>query len=187
MDDKQPGIQQDSTRASGRRRALQALALGGVSAALLPERWVKPVIDTVIVPAHAQASITTITGIYSNQWLVGAAPGNYLERFAGFFISSAHAQTSPPFNSNVECITFDCGGNPNVAVYYAGGSPFQNVLAFTQIFPNNVIEGLSVGPYTLTNLSASPGALTGTAAYSNATPENFELLPVPFNPCMNPT
>ncbi|MBA4742243.1 MAG: hypothetical protein H2060_05995 [Azoarcus sp.] len=176
----------DSSRPTGRRRVLQALALGGVSAAVLPEKWVKPIIDTVIVPAHAQASIVTINGIYANQINVTSAPGGYLERFAGFFISSAHAQTNPPFNSNVECIAFDCGNNPNVAVYFSGGSPYEFLQTrFTQIFPNNVIQDLTIGPYTLTNLSASAGALTGEAAsvasLGNAIP--FELLPVAFNPC----
>jgi hypothetical protein len=40
-----------------RRRMLQ-LALGGgtLSAFALPDRWVRPVVTSVIVPAHAQAS-----------------------------------------------------------------------------------------------------------------------------------
>lgn len=40
----------------GRRRLLKALVIGGTAAAVLPEKWVKPVVDTVIVPAHAQGS-----------------------------------------------------------------------------------------------------------------------------------
>ena len=43
----------------GRRRLLKALAgAGGVFAtgALLPERWTRPVVESIIVPAHAQAT-----------------------------------------------------------------------------------------------------------------------------------
>jgi hypothetical protein len=45
-----------------RRRILQA-ALGGgsLSPLVLPERWVKPVVESVIVPAHAAASPATTT------------------------------------------------------------------------------------------------------------------------------
>jgi hypothetical protein len=46
-----------------RRRALKALVAGSAlgSASLLPERWLKPVVESVIVPAHAQLSTTCTT------------------------------------------------------------------------------------------------------------------------------
>jgi hypothetical protein len=41
----------------GRRRVLKAITVGGVATALvLPSKWTKPVAQSVIVPAHAQAS-----------------------------------------------------------------------------------------------------------------------------------
>ena len=49
-----------------RRKLLKTLAgTGGVVAAgaLLPEKWTQPVVDRILVPAHAQA--TGITGTYS--------------------------------------------------------------------------------------------------------------------------
>ena len=45
------------------RRAFLALT-GTAAAALLPHSWIKPVVETVIVPAHAQSSpieTTTVT------------------------------------------------------------------------------------------------------------------------------
>jgi hypothetical protein len=42
----------------GRRRLLQALGLagGGAVAALLPTRWTRPLVEVVVLPAHAQTS-----------------------------------------------------------------------------------------------------------------------------------
>lgn len=50
--------QPDLTQQLGRRRVLKAaLATGGaVATLLLPERWVKPVVQMGILPAHAQIS-----------------------------------------------------------------------------------------------------------------------------------
>lgn len=49
-----------------RRRAIKVLGAGGVVAAtlMLPSKWTKPVVESIIVPAHAQASAppTTIPG-----------------------------------------------------------------------------------------------------------------------------
>ena len=40
-----------------RRRVLQAaLGAGALGALALPARWIRPVVDTIVVPAHAQSS-----------------------------------------------------------------------------------------------------------------------------------
>ncbi|MGM0553979.1 MAG: twin-arginine translocation signal domain-containing protein [Pseudomonadota bacterium] len=39
-----------------RRRLLKLLGLGGAAAVIMPERWSKPIIDSVILPAHAQGT-----------------------------------------------------------------------------------------------------------------------------------
>ena len=46
----------DDLAAERRRLLKQAIAGGIVGAVFLPERWVRPVVDAVIVPAHAQTS-----------------------------------------------------------------------------------------------------------------------------------
>jgi len=41
-----------------RRRLLKRLALAGgalASLMVIPKEWVKPIVDTIVVPAHAQA------------------------------------------------------------------------------------------------------------------------------------
>jgi hypothetical protein len=49
---------QTEARELSRRKLLERVALGGaaISVTLLPSRWVKPVVETIVVPAHAQVS-----------------------------------------------------------------------------------------------------------------------------------
>ena len=52
-------ILSDTNATEGRRQLLKAIALGGgavVAVKILPESWTTPVIDTVMLPVHAQAS-----------------------------------------------------------------------------------------------------------------------------------
>ena len=39
-----------------RRRLLKGLVAGGVALTVLPDTWQKPIVDFVVIPAHAQAS-----------------------------------------------------------------------------------------------------------------------------------
>ena len=46
-----------------RRRALKIVAGGAVVATIaLPSKWMRPVVESIIVPAHAQASAAPTTG-----------------------------------------------------------------------------------------------------------------------------
>jgi hypothetical protein len=57
-DEKKPVDGSDATRELSRRKLLERVALGGaaISVTLLPSKWVKPVVETIVVPAHAQVS-----------------------------------------------------------------------------------------------------------------------------------
>jgi hypothetical protein len=56
--EKKPVAGGDETRELSRRKLLERVALGGaaISVTLLPSEWVKPVVETIVVPAHAQVS-----------------------------------------------------------------------------------------------------------------------------------
>ena len=49
----------DAQRSAGRRRLLVALGLGGTG--MVASKWAKPVVDSVVVPLHAQGSALVVT------------------------------------------------------------------------------------------------------------------------------
>lgn len=53
----------NNTRRDSLRWILAGSALG-TTAAALPAKWARPVVDTVVLPAHAQTSACTIAGVY---------------------------------------------------------------------------------------------------------------------------
>lgn len=58
-----------SEKTNTRRRALKTLLTGGAlgSAAVLPDRWIKPAVNSVLLPAHAVSSCTA-TGTSSKSY-----------------------------------------------------------------------------------------------------------------------
>ena len=119
---KKPADGKESLRNQGRRRLLKSLAVGGgaMSAAkVVPEAWVKPVVDSVVLPAHSQTSPggdPTPGGNPLGQFRSGiqvvdvlpAGPDELIveesisEELLEFFMPSAHAQSCFPGNCSVE-------------------------------------------------------------------------------------
>ena len=168
---------------SARRRLFQILAVGGTAAVVLPAKWVKPVVDAVIVPAHAAGSGVRASGTFGNSnSLQGVSSGRILERFAGMIIGSAHAQLNPYICgslTNTVCISFSIEPSPStsVAVQVSGVSS-----APTVIYPNNVIADVEVGGglFRFTNLIASSVSVSGFVTSSgvpNCVPEAFSFPP----------
>ena len=64
-------------RKLSRRRLIHILATGGAitSAKLLPDRWIKPAVDTVFLPAHAGVSPEKITPENFPEQFPDIAPG----------------------------------------------------------------------------------------------------------------
>jgi hypothetical protein len=54
----------DKKSNESRRKLLKSIAAGGgavIAGKSLPENWTKPVVDSVMLPAHAQTSVCTLT------------------------------------------------------------------------------------------------------------------------------
>ena len=89
--------QTEATASPARRRLLRVLAgAGGVVAtgALLPEKWTQPLVNRVLVPAHAQATAISYSGGSSGP---GPAPSEGLgHRILNAVIPPANAGGPPP-------------------------------------------------------------------------------------------
>jgi hypothetical protein len=168
-----------------RRNLLKAMAsLGGAAAVgkSLPERWTKPVVDAVLLPAHAATSIAN--GTYSgsasntfgrNDWLDYLVPKAYAN---GYIIDAVSicidvadlvgAVTVYYSFSGGGCLLYT-GTIPDVTVFsnvvlaYREGSP-ANAIA------NNLLSGSASGSSISGTLSTDHGNFDYTADFGSCTP-----------------
>ncbi len=110
-------------REKARRRLLRNLAAGGGVAALgaaTPDKWTRPMVDSVLLPAHASTSVVqSFTGAVATPF--ASDDGTILD----FFVSKAYAAecngiTLPEANTPV-CIQETLSG---VLITFLGGSGF---------------------------------------------------------------
>jgi hypothetical protein len=161
---------------SARRRLFQVLAAGTAASVVLPEKWVKPVVDAVIVPAHAAGSINGIQGTFGNLGLTVTEnrKGNVLERLTGLLIGSAYAAPAPLCglaSPNNGCISFTIPPLPSttVSVFAWGNSNTAT------IYPNNSISSVMVGALSFANLVATSVAVSGIVGQPNCASESFSF------------
>ena len=162
------------TTVSARRRLLQIMAVGGTAAIVLPEKWVKPLVDAVIVPAHAAGSVVPVFGTFGNHGTLAVAvadsgQGNFLERVAGMVVGSAHAMQTVPLcgleiGNSVVDIQFiitanSSNGLANVIVdCYTTSTPIISVV--------NTISNVICNNLTFSNITWNRSTLTGTCVSS---------------------
>lgn len=60
---------------AGRRKLLTAIGVGSVTSLAVPTNWSKPIIDSMMLPAHAQTSILCVTDVTAGGPLLGNASG----------------------------------------------------------------------------------------------------------------
>lgn len=151
----------------GRRLLLKSLAAGGAAAAFLPDKWTKPVIDRILVPAHAQGSLS-LYGIYTNNGNVrfgsNFQPGMF-ERLANMIIPVANATNGLP-QCNSLCIAMDVKTNNSVIGYVAGSQGISSFDPDTRSIANFFVN--TCGSYSLSNcmINVDGSELTGYIAAS---------------------
>jgi hypothetical protein len=116
-----------------RRRLLRAVgASGGILAANgnLPARWSRPVIDTVVLPGHAQATGTYYAVIQRGVADAKRPSGGIWDSIvspsyadAGFEEAEIHLCVTPNGNSALMELAFLRVPNPDAGVLYAGMIP----------------------------------------------------------------
>jgi len=94
-------------KSSARRRLLKSVVAGGgvlATGKLLPERWAEPVVQSVVLPAHAQTSPPVPTGDFgAAQSMSGANDRG--RSILDYFVQPAHAGMS--YEANVGNVMFN--------------------------------------------------------------------------------
>ncbi|MGA8260696.1 MAG: twin-arginine translocation signal domain-containing protein [Arenicellales bacterium] len=94
----------ESDTSASRRRLLKALTgTGGMMAtgAVLPTKWVSPVVDSIMLPAHAQTSL--VVGNYGPAMLVGGR----LKSPSVLDLVAPRAEATVAFDATVGNVSFD--------------------------------------------------------------------------------
>jgi len=103
---------------SGRRKLLKSVVAGGGAATVakaLPDQWARPVIDAVLLPSHAQTSITSRGGfvasgpIAMNEAEQNVAEQGFSEELLEFFAPAAKAGAGGTPISNMALTANDAG------------------------------------------------------------------------------
>ncbi len=127
--------------AENRRNLLKTIAAGSgaiITGKALPDSWARPVIDSVLLPAHAQTSGGPYGGT-SNNSITMNDRDDLFARALNKLIPEGHAQTSYDFTY---CITpvSDTKANTAVLVTPGGGCPY-----FARLFTLHGVE-INTGP-----------------------------------------
>lgn len=108
---------QSDTRTAARRKILRTLVAGGgavTAARITSEDWVRPVVESVVLPSHAQTSAAGATGpggnFASGPVMVGVQPDSdtllaeqpLSDELLEFFMPSASAQGIPCINASCD-------------------------------------------------------------------------------------
>lgn len=103
---------------TARRRLLKSIVAGGgvlATGKLLPENWARPVVQSVLLPAHAQTSPVSFDGFFDTGELLGDAGGSQPGSILDMFVSPAHAQVAVCNTVSVSRIQINVSGG-NAAI-----------------------------------------------------------------------
>ena len=138
------GIKSNSNHA--RRKLLKGIAAGSgavIAGKSLPDSWSRPMVDSVMLPAHAQTSF--VGRSFTNQMVVGRTPIEPDSPFAsalGGLVNQAHAgpPTPPIMAMQTSCIRENADGTVRVDAVI--DMNYINVAVFTA--PSVPVDGTQV-------------------------------------------
>ena len=174
-------ITDSTSKESGRRKLLKA---GGVvaSSALVPEKWSKPVIDTVLLPAHAQTSAPLIGALLivteDGSSPTSPAVAMMAQPHSGLldtFISPVYAQTSTPTSAPTTSPTASPTASPTPSPTAIGTPAPTGVTTAPTPTPVCPAVGQCVGvtppngtnqvQFSITNVGTAMLPMTGALTY----------------------
>lgn len=132
--------------AENRRKLLKTVAAGGgaiIAGKTLPDSWSRPVVDSILLPVHAQTSSGPFGGTSSNS-ISGIESDSLFARATRSLVSEAAAVPQPPVPAYdfTYCITPVSDDTANVAVLVSRADAcFMEPVLFTR---NNVV--INSGP-----------------------------------------
>lgn len=140
----------DSSPANSRRTALKGIATGAgmiAGSQTLPDRWLKPVVSSIVMPAHAQTSPSSTfeSCQISEGSFVRNAEGDFDEMSYSFEV-----QTEAPDGTGVDIIVRDPGTDPFNS--QEGGDESSDFVHSTTVDGG----GVSISGLIETNTEATP-------------------------------
>jgi hypothetical protein len=177
---------------SARRKLIKALAgvgAGAVAARQLPQDWTRPLVNHVLVPAHAQLS--RVTGVYSTAGLVVAdAGGSALDLLVSPAYATAPATVTADIHAEfvegvASVVQVLIGTEEHSTGYYFTGSDIEigaasatvlslkNVSAVNECKPDNATASIRFDDVAGT----ANGTLYFTSVHAGAREEPFNLDP----------
>ena len=158
-----------------RRNALKAMAAGGgavTTAAMLPEKWAKPIVDGITLPAHAQTSYF-FNACEVNNWLsndTSNTPENQGPFNEGATTIAIGDSDDNDHNLSGITATTMGGVTVNLQINSSGGTPITEGNSFNAVadmtngvatFPDVTVEGgntdLAQGDFFLFTFSTASG------------------------------
>jgi len=106
----------DNNRKSARRRLLKIIAGSGsaaVGAGLIQREWARPVVQAIVLPAHAQTSCGGGQSYFGSVILTNTSGGNAL---LDLVATPAYAQAAPTTATAEICVACNGDGTVNVTV-----------------------------------------------------------------------
>lgn len=125
-----------SEESKHRRKLLGVIAAGGAAANLLPMKWSKPVVDSVLLPAHAEMSPgsllstfdCTVTGFLFNGSFSGSVFSPMTSSFSGNLVGDQPEFTFAVVTGSVSAVALFTGSA--IASYTAFSSTSSQIAPF---------------------------------------------------------
>lgn len=127
-----------------RRKLLGAIAAGGAATTLLPQKWSKPVVDSVMLPAHAQMSPGALVDCTVTGYLLSGTI-SFSQSASSFFVPSTSPSTftdaSSSGTTSVSSVAFTFAALTGIGTY-TGSASF--------VFTSATITGTAVAGINVT-------------------------------------